>query len=407
VQSRLLLTSDAARFPLEIFEDIIDRMDKYTLLAAAQVCAAWYPRAMRNLYYTVYIWKRRCFDMLFKQCRASSRVKQWLATTRELRVTDGHSRAVRGRNPRFLHAVPLALGHTMSRVQRLAINGLRGDMHATFYLALSQFSSVESLQLYLCSLNLSQLRRIIYTFPLLTTLILEEIDVVPHDAVSPVVTTSFHSPYDIHLRYLRIKDRAQNSRLIHWIAHSGLCISLEDLVIWGDEESLRESVSALLKSAGSSLTRLESNSVHGDLVQNTALRSLFLHLNGFVYLIAKDPGRGMNNLVNKLHGVLSTVRSDQLEHIEITSSLCWGTTFKFPHMAPALNLKHLGLRALHEAIGQPHFNALKDVNVQIFVGGDSKVEGKDVSRNLEAMFREFLQPWSDRNIIKRITWMAR
>ncbi|KAH9924050.1 uncharacterized protein B0H18DRAFT_1212005 [Fomitopsis serialis] len=409
VQSSLLLSS-ADRFPFEVFEDIIDEMDDAsTLLAAAQVRKAWYPRAIRNLYYTVKIDTRKRFDMLFKLCRASPHVKQWLATTRELRLADDDRwddfivMDLGGGKPRFLHAVPPALGHAMSRVQHLAFKGLRGDVHATFYLALSQFSSVKSLELSWCSLKLSQLRRIIYTFPLLTTLTLKKIRIVPHETVSPMVTTSFRSPHDIHLRYLCIKERSQNSKLIDWIAQSGLCISLEDLTVWVNEESLWESVSALLKTAGSSLTRLETDYLHGDLEHNTALRSLVLRLARYSaqLVVTEDQGHNINRLASQLHGLLSTVRSHQLEHLEI-ETFVWTS---YLAASPA----RVDLRALHKTMSQPHFNALKDVKVKVdmgrVMGMMTQAEAETFSQELEAMFQRLLRPWSDRGTIKRFTWV--
>ncbi|KAH9921763.1 uncharacterized protein B0H18DRAFT_1121225 [Fomitopsis serialis] len=65
----------AIRIPLKIFGFVIDAMNQPALAAAALVCAAWNPRAMRNLYRTVEIYSRRRFDMLFKQCHTSPRVK--------------------------------------------------------------------------------------------------------------------------------------------------------------------------------------------------------------------------------------------------------------------------------------------------------------------------------------------
>ncbi|KAH9921784.1 uncharacterized protein B0H18DRAFT_537710 [Fomitopsis serialis] len=416
----LLLTADAARFPLEVFEDIIDAMNTRTLLAAAQVCAAWYPRAMRNLYYAIEISGRRSFDILFKQRRTSPYVKQWLATTRELRVRDGSTIAVQvgGRNPRFLHALPPALGHALFRVQRLAISGLRGDEHPTFFLGLSQFSSVVSLELSLCSLNhISQLRRIIYTFPLLTTLTLEDIQIAPHDTVSSV-GASFRSPSDVHLRHLHITAH-RKPEFIDWIAQSDLCASIEDLTIWllVQDESARQSVGALLKSAGSSLTQLQSHIVHGDLVHNTALRSLDLYLNS-VPLTAKNQGLNTDKLARQLHGVLSTVRSHELEHIAIATSIHCNKKDTIlaailEHLASAL--EHLDLRALHAAMSQPCFDALKAVDVKMDMRGlrmdkgglqrRSKAEVEEFSRTFEAMFRGFLRPWSDRGIVKRFTWV--
>ncbi|KAH9924048.1 uncharacterized protein B0H18DRAFT_1105134 [Fomitopsis serialis] len=254
VQSSLLLIPDATRFPLEIFEDIIDQMHNDTLPAAAQVCAAWYPRAMRNLYYTVEISTRRRFDMLFKQCRASLRVKQWLATTRELRVTDDT---------------------TPNVLSRLVLYGI-----------------------------------------------------AKHKTISyEVEATSF--------------------------------------------------------------------------VHNTALRSLVLDFYG-LDLKAQDQGDAMNIVARRSHDILSTVRSHQLEHIEILPG------FHMDHLS-APTLERVDLRALHETMSQPHFNALKDVSVKMCLRvsqachSTSKAQAEDVRQKFEAMFREVLQPWSDRGIIKHFT----
>ncbi|KAH9924060.1 uncharacterized protein B0H18DRAFT_445308 [Fomitopsis serialis] len=233
------------------------------------------PRAMRNLYYAVHILRRRHFDLLFKQCWAS-RVKQWLATTRELRLTEGRPTGDdNGRNTCFLHALPLALGCAMPRVQLLTISALCGYVHMSFFPALSRFSSVESLDLAWCSLNRSQLQQIILSFPLLTSLTLNEIRITSHHPASSVVVTAFRPPSDIHLRHLRVCAH-YNLRFFDWIAQSGLCISLEHLSISVREDLPRESMNALLKTAGSSLTRLLTHESYGDLVHNTALQSLYL-----------------------------------------------------------------------------------------------------------------------------------
>ncbi|KAH9924062.1 uncharacterized protein B0H18DRAFT_445285 [Fomitopsis serialis] len=414
VQSSFLSTPDADRFPIEVFENIIDRMDnQYTLYQATQVCAAWYPRAMRNLYYTIHIRRRRSFDMLSTQLRASPRVKQWLATTRELRVADDDFGGG-GRNPRFLDAVPPALGRAMSRVQRLAINRLHRDVHMTFFPALSQFSSIESLELSWRSLNLSQLRRIIYKFPRLTTLALIDITDTQHSTVSSVGVTSFRPPSDIHLRRLSIKNTLSGkTKVIDWIAQSGLCISLEDLTVCVDCKSSREgnNISALLKAAGSSLTRLQCHYIHGDLVQNTALRSLDLvfHLSEAVERVGSldSDGSLYAILEDQLYGVLSTVRSHQLEHIEITTSVhrsLWGFSSLIAAVKSAVMYANSpGSRALHKVMSQPRFNALKNVKVTIQTQHktlDMKLaDSKDLDR---AVFRQLLRPWSDRGIIKRV-----
>jgi len=76
----------SARIPLEVFDFVVNEMDPHTLTAAALVCAAWYPQAMCNLYHTIEICSRASFNLLFKQCYASPRVKLWLASTYKLVV---------------------------------------------------------------------------------------------------------------------------------------------------------------------------------------------------------------------------------------------------------------------------------------------------------------------------------
>ncbi|KAH9921776.1 uncharacterized protein B0H18DRAFT_1020072 [Fomitopsis serialis] len=116
-------------------------MDPHTLIAAALVCAAWYPRAMRNLYHTIKIGSRTSYNLLFKQCHASPRVKQWLASTCELTVDepwdpyrDVHMNNLKAQEK----ALPSALAGLMPRVRILHISseGLR-FIRTDFFLALS------------------------------------------------------------------------------------------------------------------------------------------------------------------------------------------------------------------------------------------------------------------------------
>jgi len=148
--------------------------------------------------------------------------------------------------------------------------------------------------------------------------------------------------------------------------------------------------------------------VHCDLAHNTALRYLELHFNK-VRVTKEDQGLD-TEVADKLYGVLSTVRSHQLEHIEIATTMDWRI---YLPRAPLLELlpstpERVDLRPLHEAISQPHFNTLKDVNVKMDTGGPrpmvhTKADVEDASRKSEAMFRRILRPWSDCGIIKHIT----
>jgi len=119
----------------------------------------------------------------------------------------------------------------------------------------------------------------------------------------------------------------------------------------------------------------------------------------------------MNELVNQLHGVLSTVRSHQLEHIKIETTVHLGLVVVLECLASAAErlasaLERTDLRALHEAISQLHFDALKDVDVKMQMWSSrshTKADVEDGWLKSEAMFRSILRPWSDRSIIKRFT----
>ncbi|KAH9931438.1 uncharacterized protein B0H18DRAFT_83951 [Fomitopsis serialis] len=179
--TRALPTALSARILVEVFELIIDCLDMSSLTTAGLVCAAWYSRAMHNLYFIVELHDRKGFDLLSQQCRTSPRVRRWLATARQLIASDrpklppGKERKDR-KNSCFLHALPLALGHVLSGVQVLSIT--RFHPNATplpFFLALSHFESVTSLTLLHCRLsNISQLRRLVCAFPRLKHLLLSE-----------------------------------------------------------------------------------------------------------------------------------------------------------------------------------------------------------------------------------------
>ncbi|KAH9931437.1 uncharacterized protein B0H18DRAFT_83952 [Fomitopsis serialis] len=242
-------------------------MDRLTLINTALVCARWYPRAMRNLYYTVLLLDRTSFDLLARQSRRSSRVKKWLATTHELVAVDTyspfHDRSQDKR--RYLHALPLALGRAMSGVQVLEVGGFHPFMRPDSLRSLEQFNSVRSLDLTDCALsNLSQLRRIISSFPQLTDLALRQRIISPRHPDSPQVAGTqleYHSQSDIRILCLVIHvDRYHEESyeaIINWLVFSGICTSLNDLTIsWIDKSSLCvASVDGLLNAAGPSLRR--------------------------------------------------------------------------------------------------------------------------------------------------------
>jgi len=394
-------TPHSARFPLEIFEFVIDRMDNRTLLVAALVCAAWYTRAMRNLYLTVEIRDRKSFDMLFKQCRASPRLKRWLAATRKVVAGEGFVP--------FLHALPLALGRAISCVQVLEIWGLHLFMQSDFFLALSQLKAVQSLNLSGCRLNnLAQLRWIVCAFPQLTELALFDVFFTRQGSAGHAEVTPSSPPSAVRLRNLSIDVRKIVMKtIIDWIACSGMCTSLEDLAIVsrpGEGVSL-EAMNKLLGAAGPSLTCFSEGSINngnGDLGRNIALRFLRFSLTD-INLSDKSLADNWPIAVGQLCNVLSTVRSRQLKRVGIKLDI-WPPVSAHEEISDVL--EKLDLRTLHEIMSQPYFDALKDVKVEMSLYGlpyESEVDVDDIGRKIGVVFCGMLRPWSDRNIVD-VSW---
>ncbi|KAH9931405.1 uncharacterized protein B0H18DRAFT_82813 [Fomitopsis serialis] len=277
----------SARIPLEVFEFVINEMDPPTFIAAALVCTAWYPRAMHNLYYAIEIRSRASYNMLFKQCHASPRVKQWLASTCELTVDEQWSlyssrlkdnlkgqdkgededgsvmspqrrKEIYGDN-HFLPALPSALAGLMPRVRVLHIRDARlCFIRMDFFFALSRFRSVKLLTLYQLEVdNIMQLRRIVSAFPQLTDLTLSVIEVAPRGAASYAGASLFRPPSHMRLRYLNVEVNDERMGMfLDWMSRSDLCTSLANLRIWSESSSVTPTpFNQLLEMAGASLTR--------------------------------------------------------------------------------------------------------------------------------------------------------
>ncbi|KAH9931420.1 uncharacterized protein B0H18DRAFT_1116235 [Fomitopsis serialis] len=435
----------SARIPLEVFRLTIDEMDPPTLTVAALVCTAWYPRAMHNLYYTIVIRSRTSYNLLFKQCHASPRVKQWLASTCELTVDeqwdpyrdvhmnnlkaqekgedkDGSVESPQRRNKSrsdksFLQALPSALAGLMPRLRILRICNARLRFFRTdFFSALSRFESVKSLTLSMCRLNnVTQLRRIVSAFPQLTNLTMEFIFFAQRGAASYAGASLFGAPPHMRLRHLDVRvDDEHMVVFLDWMARSDLCTSLANLTIVSpyDFPTTQSSLNQLLKTAGASLSRFceglydEDDLTHGNLLQNTALQSLDFALHGTRYM-PEDEGlrAAWTRAAGRLHGILSTVRSRQLEHIKFAVDVDAGDSI-LESEEPSAVLEKLNLRGLHEVMSQPFFDTLKDVNAEIHLYPGSHQTKSDVDgiiQKLQAMFHSILQPWSDRGIVTA-TW---
>ncbi|KAH9914744.1 uncharacterized protein B0H18DRAFT_1125327 [Fomitopsis serialis] len=397
----------SARIPLEVFELVIDAMigDQPALAAAALVCPMWYPRAMQNLYYAVEIRSRTSFNMLFKQCHASPSVKQWLASTYRLLADEEHH---------TLQALPSALAGVMPRVRIFHLE--RGDrrfIRTDFFLALSRFKSVKSLTLSRCLFNnITQLRQIVYAFPQLTDLTLD-VEIAQQGAASYAGASPFYPSSHIRLRSVEIDVRQQEAMAMFlvWMTHSGLCTSLADLKVWlvYPSATWQMPLNNLLEAAGASLTRYceilyhdDEDYTHSNLSQNTSLRSWDFTLQAIQHIRVQDKGprAAWTQATDELHGVLSTIRSHQLEHIAVRITPRFDDDILAPQEPNAV-LEALNLRDLHEVMSRPYFDALQDVEVTTYLSHriNHILDVVVFREKLETIFRGLLQPWSARGVV--------
>ncbi|KAH9914727.1 uncharacterized protein B0H18DRAFT_1125313 [Fomitopsis serialis] len=402
------------RIPLEVFEFVIDAMigDQPTSAAAALVCTMWYPRAMHSLYYAVEIRSRTNFNILFKQCHASPRVKQSLASTcRLLANFGGHHN---------LQALPSALVGVMPRVRILHIeNGRLRFIRADFFLALSRFKSVTSLTLGHCLLNnITQLRQIVSAFPQLTDLTID-VRFAQEGAASYAGAPPFQPSSHIRLRYLNIDVHRQEimAMFLDWMTQSGLCTSLAGLTFRQDADYGPPSVghtplsSKLLEAAGASLTRywevLDHDNAYrfqSNLLQNTSLRSWNFTLRAMEHstrdMYTGQTYRAWIEAIHDLSDIFSTIRSRQLERIAVCVPLVFDYNF-LAYEKPSAVLKSLNLEGLHEVMSRPYFDALQDVEVRTYLSHrmDPSVDVVISEDRLEPIFGGILQPWSARGVV--------
>ncbi|KAH9931817.1 uncharacterized protein B0H18DRAFT_68012 [Fomitopsis serialis] len=261
------------RIPMEVFEEVIDRMDNPMLCRAAVVCTTWHPRATYNLYLSIELRTRKSFDLLVKQSLHSARVKRLLATTHKLVASDKEIANLRLQgntrpNTRFVHALPLVFGRAMPQLRALEIRGdLPPSAHPTFkkfFLALSQFRALTSLSLRNFRLNnFAQLRWIVGAFASLEELTLSNGSLhllQDADAIDSRPSVALQSD----LRLLRLDVDMKNGMqtfetVVDWFVSSAICRSLRDLKVWWPNdhsvEVTTEAIDRLLKAAGPSLTQ--------------------------------------------------------------------------------------------------------------------------------------------------------
>ncbi|KAH9921751.1 uncharacterized protein B0H18DRAFT_536568 [Fomitopsis serialis] len=227
----------------------------------------------------------------------------------------------------------------------------------------------------------------------------------------------------MRLRYLDVNLNDERMAMFSdWMMHSGLCTSLADLTVSPEVASMAQiPLNKLLETAGTSLVsfRLSNGfnygrSVHGSVLQNTALRSWSFELQ-LIERVAKDQGpRAVwTKAMNELHGIFSTVRSRHLEYIKVKVRVPVGDSILEPEKLGVV-LEGLDLRGLHEVVSQPYFDALQDVEVKIVLAPLTRhwqtrlhVDGIDldsIGQQLQTMFHGILQPWVARGIVA-ITWL--
>ncbi|KAH9840314.1 uncharacterized protein C8Q71DRAFT_486134 [Rhodofomes roseus] len=417
--------SISSRIPLEIFEGVIDEMSSGTLPAAALVCAVWYPRAMRNLYHTIYLFERSRFEALAKSMRTFPRVRGWLSMTRSLYVW--HVGYLPTPNPsckrqytdQFLHAVPLTFGRAMSGLQSLELDGpVAPYLIPKFTLALSYFKALNSLRLYIRLNNVAEQMRIIAASPHLTDLGLPfTMDHPEHRISTPKLRPD--CSLGIRLRSLSIACSVSATLLIDWLVDSGFVGSLQTLDIMRSSgfSEMAEQVDRVLGAARLSLVSYWEQSAfyatdmglktrsHGNLMHNTNLRSL-----RFEPLMAY-PGKwsdGLLRMVDDFVELLATIRGYRLEHISIRliCDLAGDTTNKLRAAFEMLSLKDL-----HDIMRRPYFGTLKAVEVNIvpsnshlkgvnpYSGSVGKARADILAYGLLDVIRGLLQPWSDRGIL--------
>jgi len=314
---------------------------------------------------------------------------------------------------RFLQALPSALAGLLPRVRILHISNARLRFIRTdFFLALSRFESVKSLTLDDCELNnMTQLRRIVFAFPQLTDLTMH-VNFAQRGAASHAGASLFRPPSHIHLRYLDIVVKDEHMVMfLDWMSRSDLCTSLADLTIWSEIPSTtRLPLNQLLETAGASLTRFNEiyygnkALTHGDLSQNTALQSLDFGLCDIGHTAeSQRPRAAWTTATDELHGIFSTIRSHQLEHIEFqVDDVFMGGSIAESEQ-PSAVLEELDLRDLHEVMSQPYFDTLKDVEVKMYVQPRFKktTSNRDsIAQKIQPMFHGILQPWSARGLVR-------
>ncbi|KAH9931819.1 uncharacterized protein B0H18DRAFT_68135 [Fomitopsis serialis] len=416
-QSLVLSQAVPNRIPLEVYEETINWMDSSGALAcAALVCAAWYPRAARNIYFSIHINTRASFDLLVKQLLTSPRVKRWLSTTRELFASDNEYVNLRrqGKTRRdFVHALPLVFGRALSGLRTLEMRtDLLPATPPTFFVALTQLKTLKSLSLRNLTLSsVAQLRWIVSSFTGLKELTLYNCS-LRHPASLAQAGVIIPQLGPMLLRRLEVDVANVIERfesMADWLAYSATCVSLHELKVWwpanaslsDSVEVTARSVDGLLRAAGSSLRRFCEVSdyaigrvSHGNLMHNRNLRYLECGTSG---MQGGDMLAALKAMVGELHNVFSTIRSHQVEHIKLGPRLPVNVGLPVPHGELGPLLERLELQDLHAVMSQPFFDGLQAVEFVLPAysqrGEEAVSRARRSIRELAPVVRGILRPW--------------
>lgn len=395
--------SSHSRLPFEIYETVIDKLERPVLPRAALVCNAWYPRSARNLYsFSIEIRTRASFHMLFKQLTTSPRVKRWLATTRELVIEEPTWGAC------FLCTVPLVFCRVMVSLQSLSLDcSPRARRWSLFASAISQCKSVVSLRLISFAYNdACQFRQIVLGLPALEELVLcnpgAQVKRLAgaHPFPSIVCSPDSRQP---RLRRLCI-DPIQWRTFVHeldWLSCSPICASVRDFEVrsFGGSSGSATSIDQLLRTFGPSLLHfshvplqvlgLHDDAVFVDLTHNVHVCNLTLGLQKPV----GDLLRSWTLAVDELYTVLSTVHSYQINSVDLLINMDSELS------AEELDsiLKDLDTSRLQNILRRPYLDTPTRVKVKLYGQYKDQDEVRSVAPAVIALVQGILMSWHERS----------
>ncbi|KAH9917713.1 uncharacterized protein B0H18DRAFT_1107163, partial [Fomitopsis serialis] len=371
----------STRVPVEVQERIAGFMKPGSsgAYAAALVCRAWYPFAIKVFYEEVLFWSRRRVAILMRLVLTNPRVKAQLAVTRK---AEFHQYS-------FLSTFPHVFAKVLPSLTEIVITGLSGPLHPSFIRVLRSFSSVDRLDLTtLWVVNFHELRRLISALPNLKSLEITNVNFGRKG--SPLGTPLEDMPFwqtsvpnSTRLQELWISLRSMGGQpnkenyLIRWLANSSLCESLSQLTLSESmsrrrtAEDFVEQVNHLLRTIGPALKVLRLTDAcisQYDLSHNVNLTHV-----EFALL----PAFGWQSFADRLRGVLKSIPSLRMTSISITHMLALLEDQPVPDAT--------ALKPLHETLRSPAYARITGANFSMLVMSSSG--------GWESEFNTILAPW--------------